>query len=185
MHHNPAASGLPDCMARGDRCRGPRTPGAMPRLLATLRRAHVLPRDDRAWNGLRARHPSAPTRSSTREPGFVRLHQSPATCAWRASVRRLHLPILHFPSERSLMATSAMRGCGAAYNNGILPSALHPREASRAKGMAHRSWGGWGANPVCPDASSLEGILPSSRRCRRWKRSRRARVFRSSSAAAR
>jgi hypothetical protein len=126
--------------------------------LPLLRKAHVLPRDEKAW-----RWPSSATPERTyallnrESPEFIRFMNPGDLRAAREACGACHLSIIQ-ASERSLMATSAMFFGAAAYNNGILPykhSILG--EAYTRDGEAATL-----VNPVKPDAFfASKGILPS------------------------
>lgn len=92
-----------------------------PAYLATLARAHVLPRFPKTWNWPSSANPKRTYALLNNEaPEFVRFVNPSDYRAARAACGACHLPIIE-AAERSLMATGAMLWGGAAYNNGILP----------------------------------------------------------------
>jgi hypothetical protein len=125
---------------------------------ATLRKAHVLPRDERAWSWPSSATPERTYTLLNREaPEFVRFINPGDLRVAREACGACHLAIIH-ASERSLMATSAMLWGGAAYNNGILPFKRYILgEAYTREGLAATL-----VNPVVPDTFlTTKGILPS------------------------
>jgi hypothetical protein len=159
MHKNPAVVlGCTDCHG-GDttvlKPEGANREDAA--YLATLRQAHVLPRDERAWNWPSSATPERTYTLMNREsPEFIRFINPGDLRAAREACGACHLPIIH-ASERSLMATSAMLWGGAAYNNGILPYKRYILgEVYTREGQAASI-----ANPVHPDEFLVsKGILP-------------------------
>src|SRR5258706_132011 len=123
-----------------------------------LQRAHVLPRDPRAWSWPSSANPERSYTLLNREsPEFVRFVNPGDLRAAREACGACHLAIVQ-ASERSLMATSAMFWGAAAYNNGILPykrsiiGEAYTREGEAATIV----------NPVKPDEFfASKGILPS------------------------
>ncbi|WP_194744952.1 hypothetical protein [Thermaurantiacus tibetensis] len=123
MHASPAVVlGCTDC--HGGNAAVHAEAGAQPgtrAFLATLERAHVLPRYPKAWNWPSSANPKRTYALLNREaPEFVRFVNPSDYRAARAACGACHLPIIE-AAERSLMATGAMLWGGAAYNNGILP----------------------------------------------------------------
>ncbi|HXZ47999.1 MAG TPA: hypothetical protein VEG27_03210 [Usitatibacter sp.] len=176
MHQNPAVVlGCTDChggdatvevkgLERGD-----------PAYLAAMRRAHVLPRDERAWNWPSS---AAPPRTYTllnrESPEFVRFMNPGDLRVAREACGACHLAIVQ-SSERSLMATTAMFWGAAAYNNGILPykhtilGEAYTRDGEPASVV----------NPVKPDAFlRSKGILPSVAPLPAWETIPPADIFR-------
>jgi hypothetical protein len=159
MHQNPAVIlGCTDCHG-GDatvEAQGEKREGAG--YLALLRRAHVLPRDERAWHWPSSATPErAYTLMNRESPEFIRFINPGDLRAAREACGACHLGVIH-ATERSLMATSAMLWGGAAYNNGILPykryilGEAYTREGNAASVV----------NPVKPDAFlTAKGILPA------------------------
>ena len=160
MHQNPG--GDPRLHRLPRRRREGRVAQAMQRESAGVRasccdKAHVLPRDPKAW-----KWPSSATPERTytllnqESPEFVRFINPGDLRVAREACGACHLPIIQ-ASERSLMATSAMLWGGASYNNGILPykryilgeaytrdgearlARRHPVEARRVPGAARAS----------------------------------------------
>jgi hypothetical protein len=159
MHQNPAVIlGCTDCHGGDAKVFKPENAQrADASYLATLRQAHILPRDERAWNWPSSATPERTYTLMNREsPEFIRFINPGDLRAAREACGACHLPIIH-ASERSLMATSAMLWGGAAYNNGILPYKRY------ILGEAYTREGGAAsiANPVVPDAFLVsKGILP-------------------------
>ncbi|MFN3592556.1 MAG: hypothetical protein ACK4TG_10255, partial [Thermaurantiacus sp.] len=123
MHASPAVVlGCTDC--HGGDASVHVAPGVgreAPAYLATLERAHVLPRFPKAWNWPASANPKRSYALLNNEaPEFVRFVNPSDYRAVRAACGACHLPIIE-AAERSLMATGAMLWGGAAYNNGILP----------------------------------------------------------------
>ena len=160
MHQNPAVIlGCTDC--HGGDAKVAKPDGAKREdaaYLATLRLAHVLPRDEKAWHWPSSATPERTYTLLNREsPEFIRFINPGDLRAAREACGACHLPVIH-ATERSLMATSAMLWGGAAYNNGILPykryilGEAYTREGNPASIV----------NPVKPDAFlASKGILPS------------------------
>ena len=126
--------------------------------IATLRRAHVLPRDERAWNWPSSATPERTYTLLNREsPEFVRFMNPGDLRVAREACGACHLPVVQ-ATERSLMATSAMFWGAAAYNNGILPykhSILGEAYTREGQGATLKA-------PVAPDPfMASKGILPS------------------------
>jgi hypothetical protein len=159
MHQNPAVIlGCTDCHG-GDatvEAQGEKREEAG--YLALLRRAHVLPRDERAWHWPSSATPERAYTLMNRESSeFIRFINPGDLRAAREACGACHLGVIH-ATERSLMATSAMLWGGAAYNNGILPykryilGEAYTREGNAASVV----------NPVKPDAFlTAKGILPA------------------------
>ena len=177
MHQNPGVVlGCADC--HGGDAKVVR-PGGSKRedaaYIATLRRAHVLPRNERAWNWPSSATPERTYTLLNREsPEFVRFMNPGDLRAAREACGACHLAIIQ-ATERSLMATSAMFWGGAAYNNGILPNKryilgeAYTREGEGATLMA----------PVPPDPfMASKGILPSLTALPAWETVPPADVFR-------
>ena len=126
--------------------------------VAALRRAHVLPRDEKAWKWPSSAPPERSYTLLNREsPEFIRFMNPGDLRVAREACGACHLAIVQ-ASERSLMATAAMFWGAAAYNNGILPY-KHSiiGEAYTRDGQAASL-----VNPVKPDAFfASKGILPS------------------------
>jgi hypothetical protein len=143
--------------------------------LATLRRAHVLPRDERAWKWPASAAPERAYALLNREsPEFVRFMNPGDLRAAREACGACHLPIIH-ASERSLMATSAMLWGGAAYNNGILPF----KRYILGEAYTRDGQGATLVNPVKPDPFlASKGILPSLTAMPAWETVPPADVFR-------
>ena len=158
MHQNPAVVlGCTDCHGGDAKVEAGGVRRENPEYLSRMRKAHVLPRDERAWNWPSSATPERTYTLMNREsPEFIRFINPGDLRAAREACGACHLPIIH-ASERSLMATSAMLWGGAAYNNGILPykryilGEVYTREG-RAASIA---------NPVVPDEFLVsKGILP-------------------------
>ncbi len=160
MHQNPAVVlGCTDCHggdAKTFKPEGAKREDAA--YLATLRQAHVLPRDERGWKWPSSATPERTYTMLNREsPEFVRFINPGDLRAAREACGACHLPIIH-ASERSLMATSAMLWGGAAYNNGILPY----KRYILGEVYTREGQGAAIANPIKPDAFlTAKGILPS------------------------
>jgi hypothetical protein len=186
MHQNPGVIlGCTDCHggdasveARGwpprgqDRTTEKREEAAY---LALLRRAHVLPRDEKAWNWPSSATPErAYTLLNRESPEFVRFMNPGDLRVAREACGACHLEIVQ-ASERSLMATSAMLWGGAAYNNGILPFKRYILgEAYTRDGKAASL-----VNPVKPDPfMASKGILPSLQALPSWETVSPGDVFR-------
>ncbi|HUP29902.1 MAG TPA: hypothetical protein VM122_07000, partial [Usitatibacter sp.] len=158
MHQNPAVVlGCTDCHGGDARIegRGARNDKSY---IEAMRQAHVLPRDEKAWNWPASAAPErAYTLLNRESPEFVRFINPGDLRVAREACGACHLPIIH-ASERSLMATSAMLWGGAAYNNGILPY----KRYILGEAYTREGQGASIANPVVPDAFlTTKGILPS------------------------
>ena len=175
MHQNPGVVlGCADCHGGDARVRV--EGGLKPEDRAyreALARAHVPPRNPRAW-------PSSanPERSYTllnrESPEFVRFVNPGDLRAAREACGACHLAIVQ-ASERSLMATSAMLWGGAAYNNGILPF----KRYLLGESYTREGEGATVVNPVKPDDFLTEkGILPSLTALPAWESAPPADVFR-------
>src|SRR5678816_4641199 len=91
------------------------------RYLASLRVAHVLPRDESAWKWPASATPERTYTLLNREsPEFVRFMNPGDLRVAREACGACHLAIIQ-ASERSLMATSAMFWGAATYHNGVRP----------------------------------------------------------------
>jgi len=177
MHQNPAVIlGCTDC--HGGDASAMKPAGATREdaaYVSTLRRAHVLPRDEKAWAWPRSATPQRTYTLLNREsPEFVRFINPGDLRIAREACGACHLPIVQ-ASERSLMATSAMFWGAAAYNNGILPykhtilGEAYTREGEAATLV----------NPVKPDAFyASKGILPRLTALPAWESVPPADVFR-------
>ena len=150
--------------------------------LATMRHAHVLPRDEKAWNWPSSATPERTYTLLNREsPEFIRFMNPGDLRVAREACGACHLAIIQ-ATERSLMSTSAMLWGGAAYNNGILPykryilgesytregegatvvnpvDARHVPRVERHPALAHRAagMGDDSARPTCSASSSAAG----------------------------
>src|ERR1043166_2596467 len=86
-----------------------------------LQKAHVLPRDKKAWDWPSSANPEQSyTLLNHEDPEFIRFVNPSDHRAAREACASCHLPVIE-NAERSLMATGAMIWGGASYNNGILP----------------------------------------------------------------
>jgi hypothetical protein len=167
MHQNPGVIlGCTDChggdvkVAKPDRARREDA-----EYLAALRKAHVLPRDEKAWNWPSSATPERTYTLLNRESAeFVRFINPGDLRAAREACGACHLALIH-AAERSLMATSAMFWGGATYNNGILPYKRYILgEAYTREGNAASI-----VNPVKPDAFlASKGILPALNALPAW-----------------
>ncbi len=89
--------------------------------IASMRRAHVLPKYPVAWNWPASRNPTRSYALLAKESAeFIRFVNPSDYRVVRESCGACHMEIIE-ASERSLMATGAMLWGGAAYNNGIVP----------------------------------------------------------------
>src|SRR5262249_53784640 len=89
--------------------------------LDVMRRAHVLPRDEKAWHWPSSATPERTyTLLNKESPEFIRFINPGDLRIAREACGACHLAIIH-ASERSLMATASMFWAAATYNNGILP----------------------------------------------------------------
>jgi hypothetical protein len=143
--------------------------------LAALRHAHVVPRDERAWNWPSSATPERTYTLLNREdPAFVRFMNPGDLRVAREACGACHLAIIH-ASERSLMATSAMLWGGAAYNNGILPF----KRYILGEAYTREGQGAMLMNPVKPDDFlTAKGILASVTALPAWETIPAADVFR-------
>jgi hypothetical protein len=92
-----------------------------PDYIAAMRRAHVLPRHEKAWNWpSSATPPRTYTLLNHESPEFVRFMNPGDLRVAREACGACPLSIVQ-ASERSLMATTAMFRGAAAYNNGEIP----------------------------------------------------------------
>jgi hypothetical protein len=160
MHQNPAVVlGCVDCHGGDAKVIKPQSATREDAsYLATLRQAHVVPRNEKAWNWPSSANPERTYTLLNREsPEFVRFINPGDLRAAREACGACHLPIIH-ASERSLMATSAMFWGAAAYNNGILPY----KRSVLGEAYTREGQGASIANPLQPDAFlTAKGILPS------------------------
>jgi hypothetical protein len=140
-----------------------------------LQRAHVLPRDPRAWSWPSSANPERSYTLLNREsPDFVRFVNPGDLRAARDACGACHLAIVQ-ASERSLMATSAMFWGGASYNNGILPF----KRYILGESYTREGEGATVVNPVKPNGFLTEkGILPSLTALPAWESTPPADVFR-------
>jgi hypothetical protein len=143
--------------------------------LALMRKAHVLPRDEKAWQWPSSATPERTYAKLNRESvEFVRFINPGDLRAARDACGACHLEIVQ-ASERSLMATSAMLWGGAAYNNGILPY----KRYILGEAYTRDGSGATLTNPVTPDAFMTgKGILPSLTALPSWETLAPADVFR-------
>jgi len=159
MHQNPAVIlGCTDC--HGGNSKVTLVQGVQredPAYTTALRSAHVMPRDEKAWNWPSSANPVRTyTLLNKESPEFIRFINPGDLRVAREACGACHLPIIH-ASERSLMATSAMFWGGAAYNNGILPY----KRSILGEAYTREGQGARLDNPVVPDAFLLsKGILP-------------------------
>ncbi len=177
MHQNPGVVlGCADCHGGDARVR---VDGKVKREDAAyreaLQRAHVLPRDPRAWSWPSSANPERSYTLLNREsPEFVRFVNPGDLRAAREACGACHLAIVQ-ASERSLMATSAMLWGGAAYNNGILPF----KRYILGEAYTREGAGATVLNPVKPnDFLTEKGILPSLTALPAWESVPPADVFR-------
>jgi len=140
-----------------------------------LQRAHVLPRNPRAWNWPSSASPERSYTLLNREsPEFVRFVNPGDLRAARDACGACHLAIVQ-ASERSLMATSAMLWGGASYNNGILPF----KRYILGESYTREGEGATVVNPIKPDEFLTDkGILPSLTALPAWESAPPADVFR-------
>jgi hypothetical protein len=177
MHQNPGVIlGCTDCHggeARVHKPEGAQRPDVA--YLAALRRAHVLPRDEKAWKWPSSATPERSYTLLNRESAeFVRFINPGDLRVAREACGACHLAIIQ-ASERSLMATSAMLWGGAAYNNGILPN----KRYILGEAYAPDGRGATIVNPVVPDVfMTQKGILPSLAPMPAWETIPPADVFR-------
>jgi hypothetical protein len=160
MHQNPGVVlGCADC--HGGNAKAVKPDGAKredPAYRAALREAHVVPRDEKAWNWPSSATPERTyTKLNLESPEFVRFINPGDLRVAREACGACHLPIIQ-ASERSLMATSAMLWGGASYNNGILPFKRYILGEAYTRDGQPASL----TNPVKPDPfMATKGILPS------------------------
>jgi hypothetical protein len=177
MHQNPGVVlGCADCHGGDARVRVDRNAKREdPAYREVLQRAHVLPRDPRAWSWPSSANPERSYTLLNREsPEFVRFVNPGDLRAAREACGACHLAIVQ-ASERSLMATSAMFWGAAAYNNGILPF----KRAILGESYTREGEGATVVNPVKPDDFLTEkGILPSLTALPAWESVPPADVFR-------
>jgi hypothetical protein len=146
-----------------------------PDYIAAMRRAHVLPRHEKAWNWpSSATPPRTYTLLNHESPEFVRFMNPGDLRVAREACGACHLSIVQ-ASERSLMATTAMFWGAAAYNNGVMPM------KRSILGEAYTREGGAASlvNPVQPDAHMVsKGILASVTALPAWETVPPADIFR-------
>jgi hypothetical protein len=176
MHQNPAVIlGCTDCHGGNAKVAAKEEKRDSPAYLALVRKAHVLPRDEKAWRWPSSATPERTYTKLNREsPEFVRFINPGDLRVAREACGACHLATIQ-ASERSLMATSAMLWGGASYNNGILPykryilGEAYTREGIGASLLA----------PVKPDPFMVtKGILPSLTALPAWESTPPADVFR-------
>jgi hypothetical protein len=176
MHQNPGVIlGCTDCHG-GDASTGAKSEArGSSEYLALMRKAHVMPRDERAWKWPSSATPERTYTLLNREsPEFVRFINPGDLRVAREACGACHLSIIQ-ASERSLMSTSAMLWGGAAYNNGILPYKRYILGESYTREGAAAAI----VNPVKPDAfMASKGILPSLTALPSWETVPPADVFR-------
>jgi hypothetical protein len=177
MHRNPGVIlGCADCHGGDASVRASGLKRGDAAYVAAMRKAHVLPRDEKAWNWPSSATPERTYTLLNREsPGFVRFTNPGDLRVAREACGACHLAIVQ-ASERSLMATTAMFWGAAAYNNGVLPykhSILG--EAYTREGLPASL-----ANPVKPNAfmRSRKGILDSITAMPAWETVPPADIFR-------
>jgi hypothetical protein len=177
MHQNPGVIlGCTDCHGGDARVFRPETAQREDKpYLAALRQAHVLPRNERAWNWPSSATPERSYTLLNREsPEFIRFINPGDLRAAREACGACHLPIIH-ASERSLMATSAMLWGAAAYNNGILPY----KRYILGEAYTREGQGASIVNPVKPDDFlTSRGILPALTALPSWETIPPADIFR-------
>jgi len=141
--------------------------------LATMDKAHVLPRYPDHWKGS-----ANPQRSYTallkESPEFVRFINPGDLRAANEACGACHLPVIQ-ANEKSLMANAAMFWGAAAYNNGILPykhSVLG--EAYTKDGQPATT-----DSQITPDANmTAHGVLPKIAPMPSWETTPVADIFR-------
>jgi len=175
MHQNPGVVlGCVDCHGGnpGVEGRGAREDKAYVDL---MRKAHVLPRNERAWNWPSSATPERTYTLLNREsPEFIRFMNPGDLRVAREACGACHLAIVQ-ASERSLMATSAMLWGGASYNNGILPY----KRYILGEVYSRDGTGASVENPVKVDPfMATKGILPSLTAMPSWETIPPADVFR-------
>jgi hypothetical protein len=177
MHQNPGVIlGCADCHGGDVKVIKPegakREDGAY---LAAMRLAHVLPRDEKAWNWPSSATPERTYTKLNREsPEFIRFINPGDLRVAREACGACHLAIIQ-ASERSLMATSAMLWGGASYNNGILPY----KRYILGESYTREGEGATVVNPIAPDTFlTSKGILPSLTALPAWETIPPADVFR-------
>ncbi|HSN21943.1 MAG TPA: hypothetical protein VLS49_14775 [Usitatibacter sp.] len=176
MHQNPAVVlGCTDCHGGDARVQARGLKRADAAYLEAMRKAHVLPRDEKAWNWPSSANPPRTYALLNREsPEFIRFINPGDLRIAREACGACHLAIVQ-ASERSLMATAAMFWAAAAYNNGILPTKhtilgeAYTRDGQPASLV----------NPVKPDAFlASRGIVASITAMPAWESVPPADVFR-------
>ena len=176
MHQNPGVIlGCTDCHGGDATIANSGTKREQAEYLALLRRAHVLPRDEKAWRWPASATPERTYTLLNREsPEFVRFINPGDLRVARDSCGACHLAIIQ-ASERSLMATSAMFWGAATYNNGILPY----KHSILGEAYTREGLGASLVNPVKPDPfMASKGILPSLTSMPSWETIPPADVFR-------
>ena len=159
MHQNPGVIlGCTDCHGGDAKVDAAGLKREEPAYMEALRKAHVLPRDEKAWHWPSSATPERTyTLLNKESPEFVRFINPGDLRAAREACGACHLAIIQ-ASERSLMATSAMLWGGAAYNNGILPY----KRYILGEAYTHDGQPATILNPVKPDVFlTSKGILPS------------------------
>ncbi|HUL56482.1 MAG TPA: hypothetical protein VLT60_05755 [Usitatibacter sp.] len=159
MHQNPGVIlGCTDCHGGDAKVDASGLKREAPAYTEALRKAHVLPRDEKAWHWPSSATPERTYTLLNREsPEFVRFTNPGDLRVAREACGACHLAIIQ-ASERSLMATSAMLWGGAAYNNGILPY----KRYILGEAYTHDGLPATLMNPVKPDTFlTSKGILPS------------------------
>ncbi|MGE5615770.1 MAG: hypothetical protein ACM3X5_02530, partial [Bacillota bacterium] len=176
MHQNPAVIlGCTDCHGGDATIDAKGQKREDKEYLASMRKAHVLPRNPAAW-----KWPSSATPERTytllnqESPEFVRFINPGDLRIAREACGACHLAIIQ-ASERSLMATSAMLWGGGAYNNGILPY----KRYILGEAYTRDGEGATIVNPVKPDPfMATKGILPSLTALPAWETVPPADIFR-------
>ena len=159
MHQNPGVIlGCTDCHGGDAKVDAAGLKREEPAYMEALRKAHVLPRNEKAWHWPSSATPERTyTLLNKESPEFVRFMNPGDLRAAREACGACHLAIIQ-ASERSLMATSAMLWGGAAYNNGILPY----KRYILGEAYTHDGQPATILNPVKPDVFlTSKGILPS------------------------
>lgn len=161
MHANPAVIlGCTDCHGGNASVTLSKADVQQPdsaRYIQAREKAHILPRQKKAWNYPSSANPVGSYAKLNQEsPAFIRFMNPGDLRIARESCGACHLPIIQ-AQERSLMATSTMLWGGAAYNNGILPFKRYMLgESYTREGLAAAI-----TNPIAPDDDlfMLKGVL--------------------------
>jgi LVIVD repeat len=176
MHQNPGVIlGCTDCHGGNASIEARGEKREAKEYVALMRQAHVLPRDEKAWNWPSSATPERTYTLLNKESAeFIRFMNPGDLRVARESCGACHLPIIH-ATERSLMATSAMFWGGATYNNGILPYKRYiVGEAYTHDGLPASI-----VNPVKVDPFlASRGILPSLTALPAWETIPPSDVFR-------